>query len=109
MKCTICSNGQILVDNVKEVLKDKEARPLIFTDLEMPVMDGLSALKELRSLKVKRDLIIVALTGSPEKLREMNPGFDYILGKPLQFKLLHSLMRRICLSIEHVKISRTSP
>jgi len=88
----LCENGKILVDAVAKKLKeDSKGHIIIFTDIGMPVMDGLQALEKLR--KMTKDIYthriyITALTASPEALLEKNPGFDKILGKPLEYKEL---------------------
>jgi CheY-like chemotaxis protein len=59
---------------------------VILMDIGMPVMDGFSALKLLRSNPATHDLPILALTarGSMHDVAEMlNAGFDQLLLKPI--------------------------
>jgi len=93
---TICDNGRILCDTVKKILDEKVSTPIIFTDLGMPVMGGLEALKELRSFPSEQPLNIIALTASPEQLYRTNSGFDCILGKPVDFGELRKKLSGIC-------------
>lgn len=68
-----------------EVLKDLEF-DLILTDIEMPVMDGYEFVKEMIDSKVKKNMIVLAITASDYNLthdRALNLGFDGFLLKPL--------------------------
>jgi len=93
-QCIMSGNGQALVRSVDTVLK-QHLQPIVFTDIQMPVMDGIEALKEIRKIKTTKKIIVVALTGSPEDMRENNPGFNYILGKPIQFRLLRKMLNTV--------------
>jgi two-component system, sensor histidine kinase len=58
----------------------------ILMDIAMPVMDGYTALKQLRSNVATRDLPILALTarGSLDEAAELlEAGFDELLIKPI--------------------------
>jgi len=91
INCIMLGNGKALVQCVNAVLK-KDLLPIVFSDVGMPVMDGIEALKEIRKIKTKKKIIVVALTGSPEEIKEDNPGFDYVLGKPIKFDLLREML-----------------
>ncbi len=57
---------------------------LIISDVRMPVMDGLTMLKELR--KAKSDLPVIIITGYPSfdsAVASLDEGADYYLVKPI--------------------------
>ncbi|GAB5362923.1 hypothetical protein AAMO2058_000840200 [Amorphochlora amoebiformis] len=98
LSCTMCDNGKILVDQVRKILEtQKKVIPIIFSDLWMPVMTGKEALVQLRILgqKYNKKLLVVALTASPESVIEDNSGFDFVLGKPMKFEKLISIVEQI--------------
>ncbi|KAK1384872.1 Response regulatory domain-containing protein [Heracleum sosnowskyi] len=67
---------------------------LIITDLEMPVMNGIQATKELRRMGVDC-MIIGASACNDESLREsfMDAGLDHLFHKPLTIAKLQSCLR----------------
>lgn len=75
------------IDGEEGVRIAKEKIPdLILTDIQMPVMDGIAALKELRSDKATKDIPVIALTsyamkGDREKL--LGQGFNEYIAKPI--------------------------
>ncbi len=79
------------LDAIKKVKESLDSAPfdLIFLDLHMPVMDGYSAIKELRTLMP--DIPIVALTAATLKGRAeqlLSIGFTAMLGKPMERRVL---------------------
>jgi CheY-like chemotaxis protein len=88
-------NGKIAI---KKYDKNPAKFDLIIMDIQMPVMDGINATKELRS-RYPNDLApIFGLSAQiPENL-EKSPkelGFDYYLIKPLNLNTLESSLKRI--------------
>jgi hypothetical protein len=68
-----------------EVLGEGHAIDIVLMDLQMPVMDGYEALKEIRSTERWRDLPIIAVTASAmvqERERCMDAGMNAVLTKP---------------------------
>ncbi len=80
--------------NGKEALEsfDPEKHEMILMDIMMPVMDGVTAMKELRKKYQNLPPIIAitanAMTGDKEKY--LNEGFDGYITKPLTMKKLFS-------------------
>ncbi len=88
----IAENGEVAIEMVSQKKYD-----LVFMDMEMPVMDGLDATREIR--KRKKDLPfnpkIIAMTanalpGYKEKCLEA--GMDDFVTKPISKDSIHSLL-----------------
>ncbi|RPJ77990.1 MAG: response regulator [Alphaproteobacteria bacterium] len=79
----------------------KERPRIIFMDLQMPNMDGVSAMKLIREYEVQNSLVpcvLIALTANAlaeEKESALQSGFNYYLIKPLNRKILNSLIDEI--------------
>ena len=59
---------------------------LVLTDIEMPEMDGYEFVKEIIKRKIKKNMIVLAITASDYDLTKenaLNLGFDGLLLKPL--------------------------
>lgn len=61
----IASNGQLALDSLKQTTPD-----IIFLDVNMPVMDGITALKKIREMNP--DIPIIMITGAPEKVPRLD-------------------------------------
>ncbi|MFT5137935.1 MAG: signal transduction histidine kinase/DNA-binding response OmpR family regulator [Arenicella sp.] len=96
---TIVDNGQLALDKLTESNYD-----VLFLDLQMPVMDGETALRKIRSELVSgNQQYCVALTATTyinkhEQMLEV--GFDDFLSKPLILGELESALTRIVRAIE---------
>lgn len=84
----IARNGEEALEKASEIKPD-----LILMDIQMPVMDGLTAIKKIRAEKDKHlnEVPIIAITalampGDEEKC--LNAGADLYLKKPLSLKKL---------------------
>lgn len=87
----LASNGQEAVEKVEKTNYD-----LIFMDVKMPVMDGYTATKKIRAMKVPQP-IIVALTASTlirEEAQYIECGMtDYLL-KPTELTDIEQCLRK---------------
>ncbi len=82
-KSAIAENGKVAV----EILKN-ESFPLVFMDVQMPVMDGLTATKIIRN-ELAYEGIIIGLSANAFQVDEdngLNAGMDYYLSKPVKMK-----------------------
>lgn len=71
---------------------------LILMDMQMPVMDGYTATREIRQLANINDVKIIALTASVFKEEHhgiIDAGCDAVLHKPLQFSVLFTLLNNV--------------
>ena len=86
----ICSTGQELLDLLEDRTID-----LIFLDLMMPVMDGLTCLRQLRERKINVPVLIV--TGVDDQRRRQEcleqGAMDYVL-KPELLERLPDLLKQ---------------
>lgn len=90
VEVTIAENGQQALDIVK-----KESFSLILMDLQMPVMDGYEATRQIRSLGI--EIPILALTASVrigQKKRALRVGMNDFLIKPLTPSDLYKKLAR---------------
>jgi Signal transduction histidine kinase len=86
----ICSNGQEARDEA--VLKNFDA---ILMDIQMPVMDGYTATKELREKGLRTPIIaLTAFALKDERAKAMSNGFSEYLVKPLSAEALKSTLAR---------------
>ncbi len=68
---------------------------LVLTDLNMPVMDGVTLIKWLKSNPKLNELpvVVISSAGNPEKQRELNSlGVSNVIGKPLSPNHLHQAL-----------------
>lgn len=86
----IAKNGDEAVAKFKEKEYD-----LILMDIQMPIMDGLQAVKEIRKLELeylkKGHTTIIAITTNPDKAECMEAGVDGYAQKPFSFEELSNL------------------
>ncbi len=85
-------------DGVEGIRVARAERPdLIMMDVQMPVMDGLTAIKELRRDDATRDIPIICVTSdtmrsSREKVLSMG-GSDFI-SKPIDIAEVRNMVRK---------------
>ena len=92
----LAGNGREGVHAVEAARKDGKTFDVILMDMQMPVMDGLTATKILREQGI--DIPIVALTGNfMEEARNTcyAVGFTDFLTKPIQRDALLSVVTKI--------------
>jgi CheY-like chemotaxis protein len=76
-----------------ELLRNQQLLPdLIITDVEMPVMDGITMVEQIRYLDSGiASVPVVVASGNPDeemKKRSLEVGSDVFLTKPFDFKVL---------------------
>ena len=96
----------VMATNGLEALKilDKESFDLVFMDINMPVMDGVSAMQKLKQEGF--DTPVVALTanaiaGDREKFLEI--GFNEYLAKPIEDEALNDVLQKYLKYTQHTK------
>jgi len=87
----IAKNGIEAVSSFMEKKYD-----LILMDIQMPVMDGLQAAKEIRRIEndypSKGHITIIAITTNPDKVTIFKAGMDGYTQKPFSFNGLNTLL-----------------
>lgn len=86
----IAENGQQALDKVQETKYD-----LVLMDIQMPVMDGLEATRNIRESFDKIQLPIIALTANvmnQEIQHYLTIGMNDHLGKPFEKEQLHKIL-----------------
>ncbi len=90
----------IEAENGEEAVRiAREQKPdLIIMDLQMPVMNGLDAIKILKSDPATKDIKVIAVTsfamaGDREKV--LAAGFDEYISKPLNTRELPVMVKRL--------------
>lgn len=74
-------NGRNALDVIRNCAPD-----LVFLDLQMPLLDGFSVVRELRHENHFRGLPVIALTASAmigDRERAIAAGFDSYIAKPI--------------------------
>jgi CheY-like chemotaxis protein len=90
------------------VLTERENPDLILTDLQMPELDGVAAVKQIRCVEQLRDVPILAMSGEGARgmefflnMDEFNTGYIDYLTKPLN---LEEMINQINLLLEAVAV-----
>ena len=86
-------NGQEALDALEQTQPD-----ILLLDINMPVMDGLAAVRKIRENPQLARLPIVAVTANAmlgERESVLNAGFDGYLSKPINARVLAEEMERL--------------
>jgi len=94
-------NEVVLADNGQRALElcQSENFALIFMDIQMPVMDGISTLKAIRSNSYNEQTPIIAVTAhalSGEKEKMQKQGFNAYMTKPIDETMLSHIIYEYC-------------
>ena len=95
--CTICSNGQEIVDAFASVRPGEY--DMILMDVQMPVMDGLEATRRIRNGEnpLGRTIPILAMTANAfleDMQKSKEAGMDEHLSKPVDISALEQTVKR---------------
>jgi CheY-like chemotaxis protein len=90
----------LLAGNGEEAIAlAQSAKPdLILMDIQMPVMDGLEAIKRIRQIPSFVNLPIIALTAlamEPDRDRCLEAGANDYLSKPVKLKQLTKVIQQL--------------
>ncbi len=91
----ICAENGIQAVNLLE--KKSDQIDLVLMDVQMPVMDGYTAAKELRKREQFKQLPIIALTAnaiSGDREKSLEAGMNDYLSKPLEPEDLFSMLKK---------------
>ena len=95
--CTICSNGQEIVDAFASVRPGEY--DMILMDVQMPVMDGYTATRQIRALEdpALAGIPILAMTANAfleDMQKSKEAGMDEHLSKPVDISALEQTVKR---------------
>ncbi|MDX1391535.1 MAG: response regulator, partial [Rheinheimera sp.] len=79
----------------------QHAYDIIFMDINMPVMDGITACQRIRKSSLNEHTPIIAVTAHAvdgERARLLTLGFNEFLSKPLEENMLRCSLQEFCLS-----------
>ncbi len=83
-----------------EIARNEKPR-LVLMDLQLPGMDGITALKHLKQEPATKDIPVIAVTASAmphERTRIVAAGFDGYQTKPISVKAFLAELRRVLLT-----------
>ncbi|MCP4695705.1 MAG: response regulator [Gammaproteobacteria bacterium] len=86
------SNGRNALDKIHEKQPD-----IIFSDICMPVMDGIELINHIHNMYSNEQLPCVAITASTlehQNLHVLNAGFDAFIPKPFNFDAIYASLKR---------------
>lgn len=87
-----------------EILSQKEDIYMILTDLNMPVMDGISLIKKVSETHPLIRCVVITAYSDMDKIRKaMNSGAFDFLNKPLDLEDLEITLNRTLIYLEQVK------
>ncbi|WP_417696967.1 two-component sensor histidine kinase BarA [Psychromonas sp.] len=89
---TTCKNGQEAVDHAKTTPFD-----IIFMDIQMPVLDGISACAQIKKDSLNQNSPIIAVTAHVlpgEKEKFLQKGMDDCLAKPIDELALQAIINK---------------
>ncbi|HPP86542.1 MAG TPA: PAS domain S-box protein [bacterium] len=100
-ECDIAENGKIAIE-----MLELQNYDLLLLDMQMPVMDGLEALKYIRNSEKLKNLYVIALTahslkGDAEKY--LNAGCDGYVSKPIDKNILKEKIDTALINLKKIK------
>lgn len=90
----LAGNGKLALERLAEHATETD---LVLMDIQMPVMDGLEATRQIRSGKVRPDIPVIALTAhamDEERERTQAAGMNDFVTKPIDPELLLAVLSR---------------
>jgi CheY-like chemotaxis protein len=101
-KTSIAGNGQVAIN----MLMEDKSIDLVLMDVQMPVMDGITATQEIRKLETKGELSkripIVAMTANAmkgDKETALEAGMDDYISKPFKTQIVKEILDKIAETI----------
>ena len=94
-RVSLASDGQQALDTLKTAPGDFD---VILMDVQMPVMDGLAATREIRRIPELVHLPVIALSAGvlpEERAAAFSAGFTGFLAKPIDIKQMRDLLHSI--------------
>lgn len=103
MRTTLSAEGYTVIearDGTEAVDKVRDERPdLVLLDMNMPVLDGLQACREIRSASEVPIIMLTVLSAEKDKVRALDAGADDYVVKPFG---IQELLARVRASLRRV-------
>lgn len=97
LEVVVAENGQEAIDRVREADDEGRGYDVVLMDLQMPVMDGLTATARLRDLGYELPIVALTANATPEdRLRCLGAGCSDFATKPIDRGALLHLISEIC-------------
>ncbi|MGZ3810455.1 MAG: two-component regulator propeller domain-containing protein [Mucilaginibacter sp.] len=89
-KAVVTNNGYEALQKIKEKPYD-----VLLMDIQMPVMDGFEATKNIRQLDISQPFIVAMTANALSEDREicLNQGMDSYISKPMKLDILVSILK----------------
>ncbi|KIW05647.1 uncharacterized protein PV09_03515 [Verruconis gallopava] len=96
-RCQAFGNGREAVDALERASKDGKPYHLVLMDVQMPVLDGYDATREIRKHRdpAVRNVLVIAMTASAiqgDRERCLEAGMNNYLAKPVRVHTLKTLL-----------------
>ncbi|OYD23971.1 hybrid sensor histidine kinase/response regulator [Oceanimonas baumannii] len=94
VRVTLADNGRQAVEQVS-----RQSFDAVLMDLQMPILDGLEATRQIRRLQRHHDVPIIALTASAmrsDRDNSLESGMDTYVSKPVSSQVLYQALLRYC-------------
>lgn len=117
-KITVANHGQEALDFLQQnLLPDRTTNvDLILMDLQMPVMDGITATQKIRAELQLSDVPVIAMTANAmasDREACLHAGMNEHIGKPFDVQDLINVIRKYCATndadVEHVAAPPAAP
>jgi len=96
------ANGQEGLEKFKASSPD-----IVISDIQMPIMNGISMAGEIRKIDSKTPIILVSAFNDPENLlKAINTGVDRFVPKPVDIAVLKKILEKVDETIEARKINK---
>lgn len=97
-KCTLCVDGQQIVNTFEKSISG--SYDIIFMDIQMPIMDGLTATRKVRSSNHKdaKTIPIVAMTANSfaeDRKASEDAGMNGHVLKPVDLNILEKVVKEL--------------
>ncbi|OCK81994.1 hypothetical protein K432DRAFT_424503 [Lepidopterella palustris CBS 459.81] len=96
-KCEACVDGRKAIDALERASQEGHPFHLVLMDVQMPVLDGYDATREIRKHKdpVVRNVLVIAMTASAiqgDREKCLEAGMNNYLAKPVRAQTLKALL-----------------
>jgi len=111
VKLELCmvENGALALEQVKKARDAGQPFDVILMDMQMPVLDGYSAVKRLREQGVRTPIMALTANAMPsDRKRCLDGGCDEFCAKPIDFEQFFTALER-CLALGRARTPAALP